>query len=95
MQRKIDSRVDLLDSLATWHARPVRGRQRARGHKVRRERERLEALQQPHDEEPCLIQREFLSQALDFGRQIHTHTHKSVAGGDGSRRAGRRRTAST
>jgi hypothetical protein len=64
MHRKVDSRVDLLDSLATRHARPMRGRQRSRGHEIWRERERPESLQQPYDEKACLIQREFLAQTL-------------------------------
>jgi len=64
MHRKVDSRMDLLDSLATWHTRPMSGWQRSRGHEIWREREGLESLQEPYDEEPSLIQREFLAQTL-------------------------------
>ena len=96
MHRKVDSRVDLLHALTTRHARPMRRWQRARGHKVWRERERPEALEQPYDEEPSLIQREFLSQALQQIPSV-SRTHETIVneGWVDSRRADRRKTAST
>jgi hypothetical protein len=64
MHRKVDSRVDLLDTLAAWHSRPMSGWQRPRGHEIGSEAEGPESLQETHDEETSLVQRKFLSQTL-------------------------------
>jgi len=64
MHGKVDRRVDLLDALAARHARPMSGRQRARGHKLGREAESLEPLQEANNKVARLVQREFPSQTL-------------------------------
>ena len=64
MHSKVDRRVDLLNSLATWHARPMSGRQRTRGHKIGCEAESLEPLQKANNKVARLVEREFLSQTL-------------------------------
>jgi hypothetical protein len=69
MHRKVDSRVDLLDTLATRHSRPMSGRQRSLGHEIGREAKGPESLQESHDEEPGLIQSELLAQTLDWNQK--------------------------
>jgi len=64
MHGKVDRRVDLLDALAARHAHPMSGRQRARGHKLGREAESLEPLQEANNKVARLVQREFPSETL-------------------------------
>ena len=64
MKRKVDRREDLLHTLAAGHAHPVFGRERAGRHKLGREAEGAESLQQAYDEVASLIERKVLSQTL-------------------------------
>ncbi len=64
MDRKVDRRMNLLHALAARHAHPVCGRERPSGHKLGREAEGAESLQQAHDEVCRLVERKVLSQTL-------------------------------
>jgi hypothetical protein len=56
VHRKIDRRVDLFDALATWHTSPVSRWKRTRGHKLGREAESLEPLQEADNKVACLVE---------------------------------------
>ena len=98
MHRKVDRRVNLLHALSARHAHPMCGWERAIRHKLRRECEGAEALQEAHDKVRRLIEREFLSQTLNRHvtcQSAYSSTAKGMMVVGNARHADRRRTAST